>query len=97
MPTNKRKFNKTNEGRGDFGGDHEPDDLWNSLVRVIEDPNIDDSTKKQAKSHLSDLNTAGGSNIVGKEVRNFLVKLRISQKESIISRLSGLTRKLLGE
>ena len=76
-----KKKKKKHEGQGDFGGGKGPSDAYNSLVRLIKDPSIEDSVKREAKSLLSDLNTAGGSNMIGKEVNNFLSKQRAARKE----------------
>ncbi len=45
--------------------------MWNELIK-LRDKTKNSDTKKQAESLLSALNTAGGKEIMKREVENFL-------------------------
>ena len=46
--------------------------MWNELVKIIKSDKVDDEDKNHARLLLSQLNTAGGSHLMRKEITYFL-------------------------
>ena len=49
--------------------------MWNELIKVIKNENIDQNDKEKAKMLLSSLNTAAGSHFMKKEIQCFLEEM----------------------
>lgn len=49
--------------------------MWNKLIKVIKNENIDQKDKEKAKMLLSYLNTASGPHLMRKEIQYFLEEM----------------------
>lgn len=50
--------------------------MWNKLIKVIKNGNIDQNDKKKAEMLLSYLNTASGTHLMRKEIQYFLEEMK---------------------
>lgn len=49
--------------------------MWNELIKVIKNENIDQNDKEKANMFLSQLNTSAGSHFMRKEIQSFLEEM----------------------
>ena len=49
--------------------------MWNKLIKVIKNENIDQKDKEKAKMLLNYLNTASGPHLMRKEIQYFLEEM----------------------